>query len=57
MLTAGPDGLRGSGPKHHGGGLRPKGFPGVFRSSVRPIAILLLSLQTPGQNEVSELLG
>jgi hypothetical protein len=37
-------------------GLRPKGFPGVFRSSVRPIAILLLSLQAPGQNAVSELL-
>ena len=36
-------------------GARPKGFPGVFRSSVRPIAILLLSLQAPGQNEVSEL--
>ena len=36
-------------------GLRPKGFPGVFRSSVRPIAILLLSLQAPGQNAVSEL--
>jgi len=29
-------------------GLCPKGFPGVFRSSVRPIAILLLSLQAPG---------
>jgi Putative transposase len=36
-------------------GLTPKGFPGVFRSSVRPIAILLLSLQAPGQNEVSRL--
>src|SRR5215472_3498948 len=30
-------------------GLRPKGFSGVFRSSVPSIAILLLSLQTPGQ--------
>src|SRR6201987_4550970 len=38
-------------------GLRPKGFPGVFRSSVRPIAILLLSLQAPGQNALSALLG
>ena len=45
------------GPQTSRRGLRPKGFPGVFRSSVRPIAILLLSLQTPGQNEVSELLG
>src|SRR5215472_7056136 len=29
MSTAGPDGLRGSGPKHHGGVYAPKGFPGV----------------------------
>src|SRR5262249_55574079 len=28
MSTAGPDGLRGSGPKHHGGVYAPKGFPG-----------------------------
>ena len=37
------------------GGLSPKGFPGVFRSSVRPITILLLSLQAPGQNVVNKL--
>jgi len=28
MSTAGPDGLRGSAPKHHGGVYAPKGFPG-----------------------------
>src|SRR6516164_4465770 len=28
MSTAGPDGLRGSGPKHHSGVYAPKGFPG-----------------------------
>jgi hypothetical protein len=28
MSTAGPDGLRGSDPKHHGGVYAPKGFPG-----------------------------
>ena len=27
-MAAGPDGLRGSGPKHHGGVYAPKGFPG-----------------------------
>jgi hypothetical protein len=45
------------GPQTSRRGLRPKGFPRVFRSSVRPIAILLLSLQAPGQNAVSALLG
>lgn len=54
-VDRGPRWVTRIGPQTSRRGLRPKGFPGVFRSSVRPIAILLLSSQTPGQNEVSEL--
>src|SRR5215472_7132776 len=54
-VDRGPRGVTRIGPQTSRRGASPKGFPGVFRSSVRPIAILLLSLQAPGQNGVSEL--
>jgi len=54
-VDRGPRWVTRIGPRTSRRGLCPKGFPGVFRSSVRPIAILLLSLQAPGQNEVSRL--
>jgi hypothetical protein len=48
-MTAGPDGLRGSGPKQGDDVLSTNKFHGVSRSSDRPIAILLLlSLPVPG---------
>ena len=46
-VAAGPDGVRGSGPKHGGGVEDTNRHHGLSRSSDRPITILLLSLQAP----------
>ena len=46
-VAAGPDGVRGSGPKHVSGVEDTDGSHGLSRSSDRPITILLLSLQAP----------
>ncbi|MGH7030931.1 MAG: transposase [Stellaceae bacterium] len=46
-MTAGPDGFRGSDPEHERDVGAIAGFRGVFRSSDRPIAISLRSLQAP----------